>query len=284
MSMKHRSRVIKPGFFMSENISQLKPITQLCYIGLWTIADREGRLEHRPKLIDAHLFPHVNANVPKMLQELCEGGFIEFYSDAEYIVIPEFVKHQKIHPHEAKSVLPDPDQFPVDDVKKSIFKMKPKADKVQLEITPWDLANKYNGICLDMPMVKEMPEDSMRYKKSKIRILATQKKTPGKVLKAWTHIFKKAHASDFLSGRIIHKEDDVHRNWKCTFEWIINPTNALKIYDGNFDNQSGLTNREEKDLRQKQADERLRRKSSNEPVSMKSVIDDIRKKGEKIDE
>jgi len=271
---------------MSENISQLKPITQLCYIGLWTIADREGRLEHRPKLIDAHLFPHVNANVSKMLKELSDAGFIEFYADAEYILIPEFVKHQKIHPHEAKSVLPDPDMFLVDDTtpvkKTTMLKMisqKTGKAKVIPEITPSALADVYNEICLDMPMVKEMPTDSLRYKKAKTRILATQKKSPGKVLKAWQHIFKKAHASDFLSGRITYKDDDSHKNWKCTFEWIINPTNALKIYDGNFDNQSGLTNREEKDLRQKQANERLRRKATGEPVSIKSVIDDIKKKG-----
>ena len=44
-----RSRNIKPSFFMNEDIIELPYEARLLFIGLWTLADREGRLENRPK-------------------------------------------------------------------------------------------------------------------------------------------------------------------------------------------------------------------------------------------
>ncbi|WP_461949107.1 hypothetical protein ACOKPE_14565 [Acinetobacter baumannii] len=46
-----RSRNIKPSFFMNEDIIELPYEARLLFIGLWTLADREGRLENRPKKI-----------------------------------------------------------------------------------------------------------------------------------------------------------------------------------------------------------------------------------------
>ena len=41
--------------------------------------------------------------------------------------------------------------------------------------------------------------------------------------------FKKIHDSDFLSGR----SDD----WKCSFDWVMNPSNMQKILEGNYNNE-----------------------------------------------
>ncbi|MDI9733891.1 hypothetical protein QM259_16735 [Acinetobacter baumannii] len=46
-----RSRNIKPSFFMNEDIIELPFEARLLFIGLWILADREGRLENRPKKI-----------------------------------------------------------------------------------------------------------------------------------------------------------------------------------------------------------------------------------------
>ena len=48
-----RSRNIKPGLFANELLGDADPIISLLFIGLWTIADKEGRLENRPKKIRA---------------------------------------------------------------------------------------------------------------------------------------------------------------------------------------------------------------------------------------
>jgi len=43
-----RSRNIKPGFFMNELLPEIELLGRLLFIGLWLLADREGRLEDRP--------------------------------------------------------------------------------------------------------------------------------------------------------------------------------------------------------------------------------------------
>ena len=46
-----RARNIKPGFFTNDELVELPFATRLLFIGLWTIADREGRMVDRPKKI-----------------------------------------------------------------------------------------------------------------------------------------------------------------------------------------------------------------------------------------
>ena len=43
-----RARNIKPGFFKNELLVGLPYEYRLLFIGLWTIADRDGRFEDRP--------------------------------------------------------------------------------------------------------------------------------------------------------------------------------------------------------------------------------------------
>jgi len=106
-----RSRNIKPGFFTNEYLADLSPHARLLFIGLWTIADREGRLENRPKRIQAALFPYENdVDVDSLLGEL-EGSpekFVFRYSlgDASYVQITNWHRHQKPHVREADSIIP----------------------------------------------------------------------------------------------------------------------------------------------------------------------------------
>ncbi len=41
--------------------------------------------------------------------------------------------------------------------------------------------------------------------------------------------FDKIKQSDFLSGR--------NSEWKCSFDWVMNPTNMQKILEGNYENE-----------------------------------------------
>ena len=85
-----RARSIKPGFFKNETLAELPPHGRLLYAGLWTIADRSGRLEDRPKRIKAEIFPYENQNVERLLSDLDKSGFIIRYeaSGTRYIAIP----------------------------------------------------------------------------------------------------------------------------------------------------------------------------------------------------
>ncbi len=106
-----RSRNIKPSFFMNEDIIELPYEARLLFIGLWILADREGRLENRPKKIKMSLFPADEINVAEQLENISKFGFIELYNadGTDVIQIVNFVKHQNPHGLEKDSDLPNKD-------------------------------------------------------------------------------------------------------------------------------------------------------------------------------
>lgn len=107
-----RARNIKPSFFTNEELVELPFEFRLLFIGLWTLADREGRLEDRPKRIKMAIFPADNVDVDAGLSALQESGFILRYAATGIRVIQvlNFAKHQNPHIREAVSELPSPDQ------------------------------------------------------------------------------------------------------------------------------------------------------------------------------
>src|SRR5690606_22686976 len=74
-----RARNIKPAFFMNEDLVELPFQDRLLFIGLWTLADREGRLEDRPKRIKMEIFPADEVNVDESLTRLASTGMILRY-------------------------------------------------------------------------------------------------------------------------------------------------------------------------------------------------------------
>lgn len=105
-----RARNIKPGFFKNEDLAELNPETRLLFIGLWTLADREGRLEDRPKRIKAELFAFDSFDVDSMLSELQSRSFLIRYEvdGGRFIQVSNFVKHQDPHYREKASEIPPP--------------------------------------------------------------------------------------------------------------------------------------------------------------------------------
>ncbi|MFZ6875946.1 hypothetical protein ACO0LF_28120 [Undibacterium sp. Di27W] len=105
-----RARNIKPGFFKNDELSEIPPFGRLLFIGLWTIADRSGRLENRPKGIKGNLFPHDEIDVVSLLAALHKHGFIQLYTvdRIKYIQICKFDVHQNPHMNEDDSEIPAP--------------------------------------------------------------------------------------------------------------------------------------------------------------------------------
>jgi hypothetical protein len=114
-----RARNIKPGFFTNEELAELSFEARLLFVGLWLIADKEGRLEDRPKKIKAEIFPYDNVDCDDLLQRLHEKNFIARYKpstslvlaqgkpEEKYIQIINFVKHQNPHHREKNSTIPE---------------------------------------------------------------------------------------------------------------------------------------------------------------------------------
>lgn len=108
-----RMRTIKPGFFRNDQLAELPALARLLFVGLWTEADREGRLEDRPKKFKAVLLPYDDCmaeDVDTWLHYLHRDGFIRRYEvDGQaYIQIVNFLKHQNPHVKETPSIIPPP--------------------------------------------------------------------------------------------------------------------------------------------------------------------------------
>ncbi|CAB5212767.1 hypothetical protein UFOVP191_18 [uncultured Caudovirales phage] len=106
-----RSRNIKPSFFTNDKLSECAPLARILFVGLWTVADRGGRLEDRPKKIKAEVLPYDDCDCDKLLNELSSYGFIVRYTHGEnqYIQVVNFEKHQNPHIKESASTIPAPD-------------------------------------------------------------------------------------------------------------------------------------------------------------------------------
>lgn len=106
-----RARNIKPSFFKNEVLAQCSAHARLVFIGLWGLADREGRLEDRPLRIKAEILPYEDCDIDKLLTELVRGKFILRYGEhSKYIQVLAFKKHQSPHVKEGDSTIPAPDK------------------------------------------------------------------------------------------------------------------------------------------------------------------------------
>lgn len=105
-----RERSISPEFFVDEELATVSHSARLLFIALWTMADREGRLENRPRKIRLGAFPYEDVAVEPLLDELAEKGFIVRYEgDGQPLIqVRTFTAWQHVHPREAPSRLPPP--------------------------------------------------------------------------------------------------------------------------------------------------------------------------------
>jgi len=105
-----RIRSIKPGVWLDEELASLPFEWRLLFIGLWGLADREGRLEDRPRAIKAQCLPYDAVDVDAGLGELARAGFVLRYEAGgrRLILVPGFKRHQIINSREPQSILPPP--------------------------------------------------------------------------------------------------------------------------------------------------------------------------------
>jgi len=105
-----RARNIKPGFYTNDILAECEPLARILFSGLWCFADREGRLEDRPKKIKAEILPYDDCNADDLLNQLEKHGFILRYASGEYkyIQVLNFGKHQNPHVKEQESDIPAP--------------------------------------------------------------------------------------------------------------------------------------------------------------------------------
>lgn len=105
-----RARNIKPGFYKNEDLAECSVWARLIFPGLWMLADRDGRLEDRPKRIKGELLPFDSVEMEPLLAELHARKFILRYESGgmKCIQILKFKEHQAPHYSEKPSIIPPP--------------------------------------------------------------------------------------------------------------------------------------------------------------------------------
>ncbi len=94
----------------------------------------------------------------------------------------------------------------------------------------------FNSICKDLPEVKAMSDARKRAVRTLLAELDSLGFMPAvSPYDKLRNIFLMVQESDFLTGR--------SGKWgKCSFDWIVNKKNALKILEGNYGNERGMRN------------------------------------------
>ncbi len=137
-----RIRYLKPDFFKDDDLCQHPHWIRLLYQGLWTLADKEGRLEDRVMRIKAEIFPYESANVDEglgILSQPKKGSgtpFIIRYivNDQKYIQIVKWTEHQKPHHTEKDSVIPSIPPLNTKGNRKGDYKDKDKPARSKSEV------------------------------------------------------------------------------------------------------------------------------------------------------
>lgn len=109
-----RIRTVKPELWADEALARLSRDSRLLFIGLFNVADDEGRMRGAPVFIHGQVFPYdEDIDITALLAQLERGGFIQRYEveGQRYVFITNFKKHQKID-HASKSKLPEPPAIP----------------------------------------------------------------------------------------------------------------------------------------------------------------------------
>ncbi|MFT2798822.1 hypothetical protein [Serratia sp. N21D137] len=221
-----RSRNIKPGFFTNDELAECSPYARLLFAGLWTIADKEGRLDDRPKKIKALVLPFDTVDCDDLLAQLHAKNFITRYvvEGNGYIQINNWKKHQNPHCKEAASDIPE---LSKQESSKEEAPVKPDANPVQL--------SEENSQPIEINKVPEMhgastvqvqvenslnPADSLNLIPDSLNLIPSNTQpadaacSEGEAKEATVHQMASRYAFEGNVVRLSHKDFD---SWKALF-------------------------------------------------------------------
>jgi hypothetical protein len=262
-----RIRSLKIGFFKNEELAALPYEARLLFEGLWLLADREGRLEDRPRRIKAEVFPYDVIDVEPLLAALHDARFILRYAadGAAYIQVLTFWRHQRPKNDEAVSVIPAPplenprgkddgprisprgkdreterqrDRETEDRETEDREGLVGGADAAPLAADGAALRTDADGAEAHGPedfaalwnATTQMPIPRCRELSSKRRRHVRARLTE-RVLADWAAVFQRIQNSPFCRG-----END--RGWVASFDWVVgSPDVAVKVLEGHYDDR-----------------------------------------------
>lgn len=240
-----RARNIKPGFFKNEQLAECSPLARLLFAGLWCLADRDGRLEDRPKRIRAEVLPYDDGSVEDLLAELQNAGFILRYtaSSGRYIQVLNFGKHQNPHHREPVSTIPAPC---LPDTSPELAQGQPQAKPEPAVLIPDSLNlipdSKPLVVCEQTPheeiiaLYHEILPMCPRVRKwtaaRQQAMRARWRENPE--LEYWRNFFVYVSESEFLTGKSDRRQGATGPPFLADLEWLINSANHTKTVEGKY--------------------------------------------------
>ncbi len=261
-----RKRMIDPEFWNDEEVGSWSVEARLFYIGLWNFADDEGRLRAHPKLLKSQIFPYdEKINIEKLKAEISKKVLWYQVDGQEYGYIKNFLKHQIIN-RPGKSQIPPPDkqslnaflnkkQEPSEDSVKIQGRLSEDSMKIQGALTP-NLKEvnlkEEKDIYVDDSWTPAHQKGTDDFKKWCQNIISKWNEFAQKTgLPAVRAIAPGSKRERFLRARFKEKEFDFQKilekvgqsefllgiktDWKVTFDWLICPSNYVKVLEGNYD-------------------------------------------------
>ncbi len=257
-----RKRMIDPNIWQSEDFSKLSTLGKLVFIGLFSLADDEGRGRSNPVYLKSTLFPYEegirSADIDKTLSEISSNMSVIFYScnGSSYYSLYNWNTWQKIdRPTESK--IPEYDETTMQRLfdehstspRRVITPNKKEDNRKEKEDKRIEIKDIYNQYCPNLPQVQKLTEK--------------REKAIDKFLKEFTkeqfiEICKIANSTDFLIG----KNDN---GWKADFDFLMRTDKATNVLEGKYTSSKsdGINDFKELWEEAKQEDEQSRNSTSN---------------------
>lgn len=250
-----RIRTIKPEFFTSEDITALTPLARLLFVALWCEADREGRLEWKPKTFKMRYLPADDCDIHSLCQELVDQGVVVLYGRG-LAFIPTFKEHQQINNREQESRLPKPDDVDsgtnpprvpdasltrergdMHDAEGKGKERKGRERSTSDEVLVVDDADDGPGACPQQAIIAEyhrqLPElpPVIEWSAANAKALRQRwRSSPERSsLEWWRDWFAYVKESDFLMGR--------RTSFQASLGWLVKAENFAKVINGQYENR-----------------------------------------------
>lgn len=260
-----RKRMIDPNIWQSEDFGKLSNLAKIVFIGLFSLADDEGRGRANPVYLRTTLFPYNedmrSADIEKALFEISSNMSVVFYScdGNSYYSLLSWYTFQKID-RATDSKLPafeennlEIQRLFVDNStsNKRVFAPNKKEDnKKEKEDKRIEIKEIYNTTCTNLPQIQKLTDK---------RNNAIDKFLKDFTIDQFKQICKIANSSDFLIG----KNDT---GWKADFDFLMRIDKATNVLEGKYSNASGGMN-DFKELMKEAINEQTGNDTSNNSFS-----------------
>jgi hypothetical protein len=261
-----RIRSLKPEFWTSEQIVECSTNARLMFIGMWTFSDDAGVHKASLMRLKMEIFPSDpfdTDTISRLVGELIDAGLVEEYEveGSPYWQVTGWVKHQRIDQPTYRYPIPS-GSVPASIQRRSSVKEAPNVrrtfDEHSLREGSGVERNEKKSPVGDLSttvarVVEASDQDSCPHEQIIAlyhELLPTMRHvrdwTPArrKLLRArwrtnaeyrsldwWRGFFQYVGTSDFLLGRSVRNGD---RAFEADLEWLIRPTNFIKVIEGRY--------------------------------------------------